>query len=283
MSDVEVFEALLQAKRSGRSVVLATIVKTSGSVPRHAGSKMVMDGAGTILAGTVGGGEMESRVQAQARALIASGESNLLHCELVDPQDGDPGVCGGQMDIFMEPIMPDPTVLVIGCGHVGQALAELAKWVGFRVVVSDDRADLCSPETIPDADEYVVCPSHEIAERLTIHAQTYVASVTRGVPFDVAMLPALFQTEAPYIGVLGSRRRWTTTMKELKEQGIPEKTLARVHAPIGLELEAETPREIAVSIIAEIIARRKGGTGEAMQWSANEQTADDNSRPEDAS
>ena len=268
MSDVEVFEALLQAKRSGRSVVLATIVQTSGSVPRHAGSKMIVDGAGNILAGTVGGGEMENRVLAQASDLIANGQPDLLHYDLVDPDEGDPGVCGGQVDIFMEPIMPDPTVLVVGCGHVGQALAELAKWVGFRVVVSDDRADLCSQEVIPDADEYLVCPSNEIAERLTIHAQTYIASVTRGVPFDVVMLPALFKTEAPYIGVLGSRRRWTTTMKELKEQGIPEETLARVHAPIGLELEAETPREIAVSIIAEIIARQKGGTGQAMQWSA---------------
>lgn len=265
MSDVDLYKELLDAKNAGRSVLLATVVKTSGSVPRHAGSKMLVDADGTILAGTIGGGEMESRVLERVAAVIASNQPELLHYELVDPTEGDPGVCGGQMDIFMEPIMPDPTVLVIGCGHVGQALADLAKWVGFQVVVSDDRADLCSPENVPGADAYLVCSPAEIVEKTTIHAQTYIASVTRGVPFDVAMLPALLETEAPYIGVLGSRRRWATTVQELKEQGIPEATLARVHAPIGLELEAETPREIAVSIIAEIIAQQKHGTGEAMK------------------
>jgi xanthine dehydrogenase accessory factor len=281
MSDVDLYRELVEAKRTGRSVLLATVVRTAGSVPRHAGSKMLVDANGAILAGTVGGGEMENRVLERASEVIAGEQPEMLHYDLVDPADGDPGVCGGQMDIFMEPIMPDPTVLVIGCGHVGQALADLAKWVGFRVIVSDDRADLCSPENIPDADAYLVCAPAEIVEKATIHAQTYVASVTRGVPFDVAMLPMLLKTEAPYIGVMGSRRRWATTVQELKVQGIPEETLMRIHAPIGLELEAETPREIAVSIIAEIIARQKQGTGEAMKWPGAVQATDDSSPDDD--
>jgi xanthine dehydrogenase accessory factor len=274
MSDIDLFRELAEAKQTGRSVLLATVVRTAGSVPRHAGSKMLVDANGAILAGTIGGGEMENRVLERVRELIAGGQPELLHYDLVDPADGDPGVCGGQMDIFMEPIMPDPTVLVIGCGHVGQALADLAKWVGFQVIVSDDRAELCSPENIPDADAYLVCGPAEIVDKATIHAQTFIASVTRGVPFDVAMLPALLNTDAPYIGVLGSRRRWATTVQELKEQGVPEETLARVHAPIGLELEAETPREIAVSIIAEIIAQQKRGTGKAMKWPGAVKTTD---------
>jgi xanthine dehydrogenase accessory factor len=175
-------------------------------------------------------------------------------------------VCGGQVDIFMEPIMPDPTVLVIGCGHVGQAVADLAHWLGFYVIVSDDRADLCNSDVIPHADEYVVVPPAEVANAAPIHRRTYVAAVTRGVPLDVQMVPALLDTPAPYIGVIGSRRRWATTVKQLKEQGVPEDDLARIHAPIGLELNAETPREIAVSIMAEIIGQMRGGSGEAMKW-----------------
>ena len=274
MSDFDLYKELLEAKRVGQSVLLATVVRTAGSVPRHAGSKMLVGAGGAILAGTIGGGEMENRVLERVAEVIAGGQPELLHYDLVDPTEGDPGVCGGQMEIFLEPIMPDPTVLVVGCGHVGQALADLAKWVGFRVIVSDDRADLCSPENIPGADDYLVCPSAELVQRATIHAQTYIASVTRGVPFDVAMLPALLETDAPYIGVLGSRRRWATTVQELKEQGVSEESLTRVHAPIGLELEAETPREIAVSIIAEIIAQQKHGTGKAMKWPGAATTTD---------
>jgi xanthine dehydrogenase accessory factor len=161
--------------------------------------------------------------------------------------------------------MPDPTVLVVGCGHVGQAVVELAHWLGFHVVACDDREELCNPQAVPYADAYVVCQPEDIATETAIHAQTYIAALTRGVPFDVAMLPRLLETPAPYIGVIGSRRRWATTVKELAEKGIDEAALGCVHAPIGLELRAETPREIAVSILAEILAQQKSGTGQPMK------------------
>lgn len=265
MSDREIYRAILQAKERGQSVVLATITHESGSVPRHAGTKMLVYPDGSIK-GTIGGGEMESRVVEEALRLLETGQPDNLHYEMVDPKRGDPGVCGGQLDIFMEPIMPDPTVLVVGCGHVGQAVAELAHWLGFHVIVTDDRPDLCSAENIPHADERHVVPPGEIADKVPIHSQTYITAVTRGVPLDVAMLPALLETPAPYIGVMGSRRRWATAAKELRAQGVDEKTLARIHAPIGLELEAETPREIAVSIMAEILAQRTGAEAEPMKW-----------------
>lgn len=256
---------MLAAKRRGEPVVLATIVRDQGSVPRHAGTKMLvhLDGA---ITGTIGGGEMESRVIAEALALFESGQPVITHYELAEPSRGDPGVCGGQVDVFLEPIMPDPTVLVIGCGHVGQAVAELADWLGFYVIATDDRADLCNPGVVPHADEHVVAPPAEIASRAAIHSRTYIAAVTRGVPLDVAMLPALLETHAPYIGVMGSRRRWATAAEQLRAQGVDEATLARVHAPIGLELHAETPREIAVSIMAEILARHHGADAEPMKW-----------------
>jgi len=273
LSDTEVFLALLEAKRNGQGGVLATIVHDQGSVPRHAGSKMFVRPDGSIV-GTVGGGEMESRVIKQARSVHASGVAEMSHHELVDPSRDDPGVCGGQLDIFMEPILPNPTVLVIGCGHCGQALADLAHWLGFRVLVSDDRADLCNPNVIPDADEYLVVPASELAKTVTIHNRMYIAAVTRGVALDTEMLPPLVDSPAPYIGVMGSRRRWANAVKKLKDRGVDVAKLNRIHAPIGMELNAETPREIAVSIMAEIIAHYRGGSGESMKWMGSPEEAD---------
>jgi xanthine dehydrogenase accessory factor len=275
MSDYEVYEALLEAKRTGRPAVLATIIRDKGSVPRHAGSKMLIYPDGRIV-GTVGGGELESRVIAEVPKLLEDGQPVILHYELVDPERGDPGVCGGQVDVFMEPILPDPAVLVIGCGHVGQAVADLAHWLGFRVIVSDDRQDLCNPQVIPHADEYLAVPPDKVASTAVIHNRTFIVAVTRGVPFDVAMLPALLNTPAPYIGVIGSRRRWATTVKQLQEQGISEDALRRIHAPIGLDIKAETPREIAVSIMAEVILSWRGSSG---RQKGNTDRAKDTSSP----
>lgn len=278
MAERELLEAVLKVQRSGRGGVLATIIRDRGSVPRHAGSKMLVYADGSTV-GTIGGGEMESRVISEALTLLPTGQPKVMHYDLIDPTRGDPGLCGGQLELFLEPIMPDPTVLVIGCGHCGQALADLAHWVGFRVIVSDDRSDLCNADVIPLADEYFPVSPAEIAEKVAIHRRTYIAAVTRGVPLDVAMLPSLLATDAPYIGVMGSRRRWATAVKNLKEQGVDEKSLGRIHAPIGIELNAETPREIAVSIMAEILAHRYGGSGSPMQWMGSTEEADASSLP----
>jgi xanthine dehydrogenase accessory factor len=174
----------------------------------------------------------------------------------------------------MEPILPEPTVLVIGCGHVGQAVVELAHWLGLRVIACDDRADLCNPQATPYADEYLVVPPSEIVDKAPIHERTYIAATTRGMPLDLQMLPALLKTSAPYIGVIGSRRRWATAARKLAEQGVAKRALERVHAPIGLELNAETPREIAVSILGEIIAAQRGGTGKSMKWMGTPEEAE---------
>jgi xanthine dehydrogenase accessory factor len=133
---------------------------------------------------------------------------------------------------------------------------------------------LCNPDVIPHADQHLVVPPTEITRTSTIHNKTYIAAVTRGVPLDVAMLPALLDTPAAYIGVMGSRRRWATAVKKLKDSGVSEDSLRRVHAPIGIELNAETPREIAVSIMAEIIAQHYGGSGHAMKWMGTPEEAE---------
>jgi xanthine dehydrogenase accessory factor len=277
MSDYQVYEAVLDAKRTGQPAVLAIIIHDKGSVPRHAGSKMLIYPDGKII-GTIGGGELESRVIAEVPKLLNGGQPAMLHYELVDPERGDPGVCGGQVDVFMEPILPDPAVLVIGCGHVGQAVADLAHWLGFRVIVTDDRQDLCNPQVIPAADEYLAVPPDKIVSTATIHNRTFVVAVTRGVPFDVAMLPDLLNTPAPYIGVIGSRRRWATTVKQLQEQGISEDALRRIHAPIGLDIKAETPREIAVSIMAEVILSWRGSSERQMEGAERAEEASSSSQ-----
>lgn len=260
-----VFEALVEAQDKGEAFALATVVSTSGSVPRHSGSKMLVRADGSLV-GTVGGGAMESRVVSEAVAALADGQTRLLSYSLNDLSAGDPGVCGGTVQVFVEPIGSAHTLLVIGIGHVGKAVAELGKWMGYRVVVSDDRAEYCNPDYLPGMDGYVVCPPGEIAQHTRISSHTYIAAVTRGMPVDLSLIPALLQTDVPYIGLIGSKRRWALTVRALQdEHGLTDAQLSRIHAPIGLELNAETPREIALSILAEITMVRRGGTGRAMK------------------
>ena len=261
---MDIYTAILEARAQGRRAVLCTVVRARGSAPRHAGSKMLVFEDGQPI-GTVGGGEMESRVIVAARQVLAGGEPRVEHYELIDPKQGDPGVCGGEMDIFIEPIKPDPVVLVIGGGHGGKAIVHLAKWLGFRVALSDDRPEYCTPEWAPGADEYLPCPIAELPGRFRFHAETYIVMPTRGAAIDVEGLPHLLDQPFAYLGVIGSRRRWATAAQALIERGAPEAKLRRVHSPMGLELNAETPEEIAVSVMAEIVMLRRGGTGQAMK------------------
>lgn len=262
-----IFQALADAAAQGEPVVLVTVLATQGSMPRHAGSKMLVRADGSIL-GTIGGGVMESRVVQEALAALKDGQPRTRSYTLNDISAGDAGVCGGTAEIFIDPIHAPPTLLIIGGGHVGKALAELATWAGFRVILSDDREVYCNPTYVPGLAGYLVCKPVEVPERVVIGPQTYIAAVTRGMPVDMALIPVLLKTDAAYIGLIGSRRRWSLTARALvDEHGIAPEALARIHAPIGLELEAETPKEIAVSILAEIIMYQRGGTGRPMRES----------------
>lgn len=259
----QIVSALLAAQEAGETVVLATIVKARGSTPRHAGAKMILYENGRSQ-GTIGGGELEARVREVAKDVFQDGKPRTIPYALVDAERGDPGVCGGELEIYCERYQPPNTVLVLGCGHVGQAVASLAKWMGYRVVVSDDRVELASPDVIPEADIYVPGSINDVVKSAPIARSTYVVVVTRNVLVDRQILPTLARSPAPYIGVMGSRRRWAETVRLLKEDGLTEAELARFHSPIGLELNAEDPHEIAVSIMAEIIMLRRQGTGQRM-------------------
>jgi xanthine dehydrogenase accessory factor len=257
------YQALAELEAQNRAGVLCMVVRSQGSTPRRAGSKMLVYADGTIV-GTVGGGELENRVIAEALQALSDGSPRILEYNMTDPQRGDPGVCGGQVEVYLEPIQPQPTLVVIGAGHVGKALAYLAHWLGYYVVVNDDRSEFCNPEITPGGDLYLPVAMAELPQRLEINRWTYLVLTTRGVNVDIAGLPELLETPAAYIGVIGSRRRWAITRKTLAEAGVSEQLLERVRSPIGLELNAETPEEIAVSIMAEIIMLRQGGDGAVM-------------------
>ena len=261
-SDVDILRTLTNAVQAGRAVALVTVIATARSVPRHSGAKLLVlsngETGGTVeTIGTIGGGEMEARCIIEATAALAEGKSRTLTYELLDAANGDPGVCGGTVELFVEPFLPTPTVYVIGCGHVGAAVVNLAKWMGYRVVATDDRVALATQANLPGADAVFAGPFAAALEAEPIGAHTSVVVVTRNMAVDLELLPLVLETPARFIGVMGSARRWATTAAALSERGISPDALERVHSPIGININAETPEEIAVSIMAAVVNDRR--------------------------
>ncbi|MDJ0767276.1 MAG: XdhC/CoxI family protein [Ilumatobacter sp.] len=254
MGGLDVYAELAAAIGAGEPVVLATVVRTNRSVPRHAGAKMLIYQDGRTN-GTVGGGEMEARVRAEALASLGDGRPRYLTFPLVDPASGDPGVCGGEVELYVEPQMPPATLFVIGAGHVGKAVVELADWMGYRTAVWDDRPDVLGE--IDRADTALGGTIDDAIATVGVDARTSIVLVTRNVALDLELLPELLATPADYIGVMGSRRRWATTREALLDAGVSAEALGRVTSPIGIDIAAETPEEIAVSIMAEVVERSR--------------------------
>ncbi len=255
-SDRDLLRMLTDATDAGGAVALVTVVATDRSVPRRAGAKMLVTSDGMCI-GTIGGGEMEARCVVHALEALTDGRTRRLSYNLIDAANGDPGVCGGTVELYVEPFMPTPTVYVIGCGHVGRAVIDLAKWLGFRVVATDDREELADAASFPNADAVIVGSIADALAQEPMSAHTSVVVVTRNMKVDLALLPAVLATDASFIGVMGSARRWETTRAALATAGVPDAHLAKVRSPIGMEINAETPQEIAVSILAEIVAHRR--------------------------
>lgn len=254
MNDRQILAALAEAVDRGTPVVLATVVATRRSVPRHAGTKMLIYGDGSGF-GTVGGGAMESAVIDEAVVALRDGRTRLLEYALLDPQQGDPGVCGGEVNVYLEPYMIPHTVFVVGCGHVGKAVLDLAGWLGYRTVATDDRADMVTEALLPDVDVRLPGSIREALDASPITEDTSVIVVTRSTNIDVDVIPPLLATPARYVGVMGSKRRWEITRRALADAGVAG--LDRVHSPIGIDVNAETLEEIAVSILAEVIATNR--------------------------
>ncbi len=254
MGSLDLIAAVQAALAEGRGAALATVVRTDRSVPRRIGAAMVVFDDGRTE-GTVGGGEMEARVVDEALAALVDGRGRLVHFRLVDPAVGDPGVCGGEAEIYVDPYMPTATMLIVGAGHVGRAVCHLARWAGWDPVVWDDRDELL--EDLPDASSVLSGPIAAAVASARLDPRSAIVVVTRNVALDLEILPALLRSRAGYIGVMGSARRWSTTRRMLIEAGIDEDLLSRVRTPIGVEIGAETPEEIAISILAEVVDGRR--------------------------
>jgi len=263
----EVFAAVADALERGEPAALVTIVSTTGSTPQRVGAKMLVFGDGRIV-GTIGGGCYENDAFGKAREAIASRAPQLVHYELSDDFAQETGlICGGQMDVYIEPIEPSPELYIIGGGHVGFHLARVAHEVGFRVHVIDDREKFANAERFPTAVEVIVDDIPSWIARVSLPAHAYAVIVTRGHTNDLEALRALAPRELRYLGLIGSRAKVARIYDALVTDRIPAGTLTRVHAPIGLDIGAVTPQEIAVSILAELIAVKHGKTHPtSMKW-----------------
>jgi len=269
----EVFAAVAEALEKGEPAALVTIVSTTGSTPQRVGAKMLVFPDGRLV-GTIGGGCYENDAFWKAREAITNRKPQLVHYELDDDFAQETGlICGGQMSVYIEPIEPSPELYVVGAGHVGYQLAVMAQEVGFQVHVVDDREKFASRERFPNAAEVVTEDIPTWLERTKIPPHAYVVIVTRGHNNDLDALRALASRELRYLGLIGSRAKVARISDQLLSEGMAPELLKQVHAPIGLDIGAVTPQEIAVSILAELVAVKHGkiksrdASELSMKWS----------------
>lgn len=253
----EVLTAAADALKRGEPAALVTVVRAQGSTPQRAGAKMLVYADGRTI-GTIGGGCYESDAINQARGAIQSARPALLHFELNDDFAQENGlICGGRMDVHVDPLLPDPRLYIVGAGHVGFELGRIAGAAGFRIHVIDDREKFASAERFPGAD-VIVQPIPDWLHRADIPASAFVVVVTRGHTHDLDAMRALAARDVRYLGLIGSRAKVARISSALLAEGLPAECLARIHAPIGFDIGAVTPAEIAISILAELIAVRRG-------------------------
>jgi xanthine dehydrogenase accessory factor len=253
---MDLFEEIVRMRRAGQRGALATIVHTNGSIPSFESSRMLVREDGSI-AGTVGGGCVEAEVWAAAKEAIQSETPRKMVFNLNNEAAYDSGlICGGTLEIFVEPILPQPMLYLFGGGHVSVAVARVAHMAGFAIGVVDDRESFANAERFPMASE-VHITYEEAFEKIHPNASTFLVIVTRGHKDDMRVLEWAVEKPARYIGMIGSKRKVISVYKALEKQGKPFERFARVHAPVGLEIGALTPEEIAISIVAELIATRR--------------------------
>ncbi|MBK9385143.1 MAG: XdhC family protein [Planctomycetes bacterium] len=259
MSDI--FEEIVALRRRGEPAALCTITSTAGSTPGKASMKMLVRADGSFV-GTVGGGCVEAEVYAAAQEVLRTGESKRLAFALNERDYPDSGlICGGKVEIFIESVT-DPTLVLFGAGHISSSVAQVAKLAGFRVVVGDEREAFATRERFPDAEELIAAPWTEQVARLGGAEHAFLVVVTRGHIDDGTVLEALFLSGAKprYLGMIGSRAKRNVLFDQLVERGVDPRWLAAVRSPTGLALGARTHGEIAVAIVAQLIALRRLGT-----------------------
>jgi|SRR5580765_3675167 len=268
ISAVDIYEEIVRLRRAGRRGAVATIVNVRGSIPSFKTAKMLVRDDGSI-AGTIGGGCVEAEVWQAAREVMESEKPRTLTFDLNQDPKYDTGlVCGGTLEIFIEPVLPPAELYIFGAGHVAASLYRVARIAGFDITVVDDREVYASRERFPEAQEVIAEDFDKVTSRLQPSESSYIVIVTRGHRDDMRVLRWAVQTPARYIGMIGSKRKTITIFKELQKEGLAPELFDRVHAPVGLDIGAITPEEIAVAITAELIAKRRNVERELphMSW-----------------
>ncbi len=255
---MDVFDELVRLRRAGQKCALATIVQVNGSIPSYESAKLLVREDGTLV-GTIGGGCVEAEVWNAAREAIQTEKPRQLSFSLGQEAAYDNGlICGGQLHVFVEPILPLPRAFIFGAGHISKSLSKVATLAGFATTVVDDREAFANRERFPEADEIHAGDYEEIFGKLVVHEASYLIIVTRGHRDDMRILRWGVTTPARFLAMIGSRRKVLSVVRELEKEGIPRAAFEKLHAPMGLEIGAITPEEIAVSVVAEMIAVRRG-------------------------
>jgi xanthine dehydrogenase accessory factor len=257
---MDIYEQIVELRRQGRRGAVATITSVSGSIPSFKTAKMLVRDDGSIV-GTIGGGCVEADVWQAAREVMESEKPRTLKFDLNQDPKYDTGlVCGGTLEIFIEPVLPPALLYIFGAGHVAHNLCKTAALSGFDVIVTDDRSSYATQERFPGAREVHALEFDDATRNLEPNESSYIVIVTRGHRDDMRLLRWAVQTRSRYVGMIGSKRKVITISKALQEEGLPAHLFDRVHAPVGIDIGAVTPEEIAIAITAELIAIRRHAT-----------------------
>ncbi len=254
---MDIYDEIVRLRKLGQKCAVATIVQVNGSIPSYESAKMLVREDGSLV-GTIGGGCVEAEVWNAAREVIETEKPRHLTFSLGQDAAYDNGlICGGQLNIFVEPVTPQPRAYIFGGGHVSKSISKIASMAGFSTVVVDDREAFANADRFPEADATYAEPYELVFPKLPVTSSSYLIIVTRGHRDDMRVLRWAVTTEARYIAMIGSKRKTISVVHELEKEGFSREMFSKVFAPMGLEIGAETPEEIAVSVVAEMIALRR--------------------------
>jgi xanthine dehydrogenase accessory factor len=264
---MDIYEEVVRLRRLGQKCALATIVQVNGSIPSYESAKLLVREDGSML-GTIGGGCVEAEVWNVARDVMQSERPRHMNFSLGQDAAYDNGlICGGQLSVFVEPVVPQPRVYVFGAGHISKSISKIANMAGFASVIVDNREAFANRDRFPEADEIFAEEYEEVFPKIPIRDTSYVVIVTRGHRDDMRVMRWAVGTNAKYIAMIGSKRKVIGVVKELEKEGIPREAFDKVFAPMGLEIGAEMPEEIAISVVAEMIAVRRAPEADWRQLS----------------
>ncbi len=264
MNTMAVYNEIQDALRHGERIVIATVVKTVGSAPCGVGSKILIRADGSNSEG-IAGPVTDGKIVQEALKVLSEGHSQTVHIH-IDADNGEAvGSCGATLEVFLEVLRPEPRLIIVGAGYVAQALARLSLHLDYRIVVVDDRRDFANPQAFGDKIQLAFGDIPQTLRQLEPDESSWIVIVTRGHTLDKEALHVALESKAAYIGMIGSPSKVKNIFKSLLKEGIAAERLAQVSAPIGLDLGAETPDEIALSIAAEMLMLRKKGTGTQLK------------------